>query len=290
MKVGKYMHTLPIGKVQTMTVSRKIDTGYVLEKNGQEALLHHNEANHTYDEGREIDVFLYNDKKGNIAATATLPSVQMDVYDWAEVVEVIPKLGAFVNIGIAKEMLVSVDDLPLFEAVWPNPGDKLFITLGKDQNGRLLAIPATEGVIAREIELAPEELYNQPISGTVYHTSKEGSAIITEDDYRGFIHHTERKEEPRLGEFVHGRVIDVKEDGTLNVSLRPLKQDSIGEDATSILAHLEENNGVIPFNDKSDPEDIRGTFRISKAAFKRALGRLLKEGKVEQRDGMTYLK
>ncbi|WP_432806629.1 CvfB family protein [Oceanobacillus profundus] len=290
MKVGKYMHTLPIGKVQTMTVSRKIDTGYVLEKDGQEALLHHNEANHTYDEGREIDVFLYNDKKGNIAATATLPSVQMDVYDWAEVVEVIPKLGAFVNIGIAKEMLVSVDDLPLFEAVWPNPGDKLFITLGKDQNGRLLAIPATEGVIAREIELAPEELYNQPISGTVYHTSKEGSAIITEDDYRGFIHHTERKEEPRLGEFVHGRVIDVKEDGTLNVSLRPLKQDSIGEDATSILAHLEENNGVIPFNDKSDPEDIRGTFRISKAAFKRALGRLLKEGKVEQRDGMTYLK
>lgn len=290
MKVGKYMHTLPIGKVQTMTVSRKIDTGYVLEKNGQEALLHHNEANHTYDEGREIDVFLYNDKKGNIAATATLPSVQMDVYDWAEVVEVIPKLGAFVNIGIAKEMLVSVDDLPLFEAVWPNPGDKLFITLGKDQNGRLLAIPATEGVIAREIELAPEELYNQPISGTVYHTSKEGSAIITEDDYRGFIHHTERKEEPRLGEFVHGRVIDVKEDGTLNVSLRPLKQDSIGEDATSILAHLEENNGVIPFNDKSDPEDIRGTFRISKAAFKRALGKLLKEGKVEQRDGMTYLK
>lgn len=284
------MHTLPIGTVQTMTVSRKIDTGYVLEKNGQEALLHHNEADHAYDEGREIDVFLYNDKKGNIAATTTLPSVQMDAYDWAEVVEVIPKLGAFVNIGIAKEMLVSVDDLPLFEAVWPHPGDKLFITLGRDQKGRLLAIPATEGIIAREVELAPEELYNQPISGTVYHTSKEGSAIITEDDYRGFIHHTERKEEPRLGEFVHGRVIDVKEDGTLNVSLRPLKQDSIGEDATSILAHLEENNGVIPFNDKSDPEDIRETFRISKAAFKRALGRLLKEGKVEQRDGMTYLK
>ncbi|MBP2078835.1 S1 RNA-binding domain-containing protein [Oceanobacillus polygoni] len=284
------MNTLPIGTVQTMTVSRKIDTGYVLEKNGQEALLHHNEADHAYDEGREIDVFLYNDKKGNIAATTTLPSVQMDTYDWAEVVEVIPKLGAFVNIGIAKEMLVSVDDLPLFEAVWPHPGDKLFITLGRDQKGRLLAVPATEGIIAREVELAPEELYNQPISGTVYHTSKEGSAIITEDDYRGFIHHTERKEEPRLGEFVHGRVIDVKVDGTLNVSLRPLKQDSIGEDATSILAHLEENNGVIPFNDKSDPEDIRGTFRISKAAFKRALGRLLKEGKVEQRDGMTYLK
>ena len=240
--------------------------------------------------GQVVDVFLYNDKKGNIAATTTIPSVQMDTYDWAEVVEVIPKLGAFVNIGIAKEMLVSVDDLPLFEDVWPKPGDKLFVTLGQDQKGRLLALPATEGAIAREVELAPDELLNQPISGTVYHTSREGSAILTEDDYRGFIHHTERKVEPRLGEFVHGRVIEVKEDGTLNVSLRPLKQDSMGEDAEAILEHLAAHEGIIPFDDKSDPEDIRGTFHISKAAFKRALGKLMKEGKIEQRDGNTYLK
>lgn len=284
------MTHLPLGTIQTMTVLRKIDTGYVLKKDMEEALLHHNETEHELEVDQEVDVFLYNDKKGLVIATTQLPAIRMDEYDWAEVTEVVPRLGVFVKIGVGLEMLVSVDDLPLFETVWPKAGDKLFITLGKDQKGRLLALPATEGIIAREVELAPDELLNQPISGHVYHTNREGSAFISTDDYRGFIHHTERKEEPRLGEYVHGRVIVVKDDGTLNVSLRPLKKDSMEEDAAAILAHIEENGGEIPFNDKSDPEDIRGTFNISKAAFKRALGKLMKEGKIEQHNGNTHIK
>ncbi|WP_249870319.1 CvfB family protein [Oceanobacillus saliphilus] len=284
------MNTLATGTVEIMTVSRKIDTGYVLVKDGHEALLHHNETESELETEQQIEVFLYNDKKGNIAATTKLPTIQMDVYDWAEVVEVVPRLGAFVSIGTSKDMLVSKDDLPLFETVWPKQGDKLFVTLGRDQKGKLLAIPATEGIVAREVDAAPEELLNKKVSGTVYLTDKEGSAIITTDNHRGFIHHSERKSEPRIGEFVEGRVIDVKDDGSINVSLRPLKQDSIDLDAEAILHHLEVNGGVIPFSDKSDPEDIRGTFQMSKAAFKRALGRLLKEGKIEQRDGNTYSK
>src|SRR5699024_930497 len=109
------------------------------------------------------------------------------------------------------------------------------------------------------------------------------------EDYRGFIHHTERKEEPRLGELVSGRVIEVKEDGTINASLRPYKKESQLEDADAILAYLEDSKGIIPFSDKSDPDDIRGTFGISKAAFKRALGKLMKDGKVKQRNGNTYM-
>lgn len=282
--------TLPLGTTQTMTVLRKIDTGYVLKKDMEEALLHHNETENELEENQSVEVFLYNDKKGNIVATTTLPMVKMDHYDWAEVVEVMQQLGAFVNIGVAKEILVSKDDLPLFEAVWPAVGDKLYVTLGKDQKGRLLALPASEEIIGRDYEMAPEDSLKKPISGRVYFTSKEGTTILTEEKYRGFIHHTERMKEPRLGELVHGRVIDVKEDGTVNVSLRPLKQDSMDVDTDAILTHLEANGGVIPFNDKSDPEDIRGTFNISKAAFKRALGRLLKQGKIEQRDGKTHLK
>ncbi|WP_337018344.1 S1 RNA-binding domain-containing protein [Oceanobacillus massiliensis] len=283
------MNTLVTGTIQTMTVNRKIDTGYVLEADGQEALLHHNETENELEVEQQIEVFLYNDKKGNIVATAALPENVMDEYGWAEVVEVIPRLGAFVSIGTSKDMLVSKDDLPLFESVWPQPGDKLFVTLGRDQKGKLLAIPATEGIVAREVEAAPEELLKQNISGTIYYTDREGSAMITTNNYRGFIHQSERKAEPRIGEFVEGRVIAVKDDGSINVSLLPLKQDSMNADAEAILNHLEANGGVIPFSDKSDPEEIRGTFQISKAAFKRALGRLLKEGKIEQRDGNTYL-
>ena len=284
------MNQLEAGTIQTMRVERIIDTGYVLQKNGLEVLLHNNEATEKLSENEEVDVFLYHDKQMNIIGTMTLPSVVRDYYDWAEVMEVIPNLGAFVNIGTTKEMLVSMDDLPAFENVWPKEGDKLLVTLGKDRKGRLLALPATEGVIDSGREWAPEDLLNAQVKGHVYFTSREGTAIVTEEGYRGFIHYTERETEPRLGELVKGRVIDVKEDGTINISLRPLKQDSIDGDAEMILNALKENDGVIPFSDKSDPEDIRGTYNMSKGAIKRALGRLMKHGFIEQRDGQTFLK
>lgn len=290
MKEGYIMFHLPIGTIQTATVLRKIETGYVLQKETDEVLLHHNETDHELEVDDDVEVFLYNDKNNQIVATMTLPTILMDTYDWAEVIEVIPNLGAFVHIGIAKDILVSIDDLPLFENVWPQVGDKLYVTLGKDQEERLLALPATEGVFDRIRELAPDVLFNKEISGHVYRTSKEGTAFFSEDGYRGFIHHTERIEEPRLGEFIKGRVIAVKDDATVNVSLKPLKQERMGDDADTILAYIENNDGAIPFGDKSDPEDIRATFNMSKSAFKRALGKLMKEKKIEQQDGQTFIK
>ena len=271
MKEGYIMFHLPIGTIQTATVLRKIETGYVLQKETDEVLLHHNEAEHELEVDDNVEVFLYNDKINQIVATTVLPTILMDTYDWAEVIEVIPNLGVFVHIGIAKDILVSIDDLPLFEDVWPQIGDKLYVTLGKDQEERLLALPATEGVFDRIRELAPDELFNKAISGYVYRTSREGAAFFSEDGYRGFIHHTERNEEPRLGELIKGRVIAVKDDGTVNASLKPLKQDRMADDADTILAYLESHDGVIPFGNKSDPEDIQATFNMSKSAFKLSL-------------------
>lgn len=284
------MSDLIIGTIQTMEVLRKIDTGYVLEKDMSEVLLHHNETEIELEENQEVDVFLYTDKKGQIIATTKLPTIRRDVYGFAEVVEVLQNLGVFVDIGTTKEILVSMDDLPVYEDVWPAVGDKLYVTLGTDRKGRLLAIPASEGIVDLEWVEAPVEVLNQTIGGRVYRTDREGSVILTEENYRGFIHHTERKIEPRLGQWVTARVIEVKADGSLNMSLRPLKQHGMLEDADAILQHLQENDGMIPFSDKSDPDDIRGTFNISKAAFKRALGKLMKEGKIEQHDGETHLK
>lgn len=285
------MHTIPIGTVQTTQVDREIDNGYVLQWMDREVLLHFNEIDEQtkVSIGAFLDVFLYNDKEERAIATTILPTVQLDLYDWAEVVNVVPGLGAFVDIGIQKEMLVSIDDLPLYESVWPNVGDSLFVTLGKDQLGRLIALPATEGVIDARREIATDDLFNAPIEATVYYTSKEGAACWSEEGFRCFLHHSEREFEPRLGERVEGRVIDVKPDGTLNISLLPLKQDRIDEDAAVIIAYLREHNGRISFTDKSDPEDIRQTFGFSKGAFKRALGRLMRDRKAEQRDGHTYL-
>ena len=284
------MFHLPIGTIQTATVLRKIETGYVLQKETDEVLLHHNETDRELEVDENVEVFLYNDKNNQIVATMSIPTITRDTYDWAGVVEVIPRLGVFVNIGIAKDILISIDDLPLFEDVWPQTGDKLYVTLGLDQEERLLALPATEGVFFSMREIATDELFNKEVSGYVYRTSREGTAFFSEDGYRGFIHHTERDAEPRLGEFIKGRVIAVKDDGTVNVSLKPLKQDRMADDANTILNHLATHGGVIPFGNKSDPEDIRATFNMSKSAFKRALGRLLKENKIKPEDNQTSLK
>ncbi|WP_368654368.1 S1 RNA-binding domain-containing protein [Ornithinibacillus sp. 4-3] len=284
------MDFVSLGTVQRLKVDRAIETGYVLKKEEAEILLHHNEITNTPEVGEVIEVFLYHDKNNRTVATMSIPTIQLGTYGWAEVVEVVPRLGVFVQIGIAKEMLVSIDDLPLFEKVWPAVGDQLFVTLSKDHIGRLLAIPATEKVMMERREIAPDELLNTTVNGRVYRTSREGTAIMTEEGYRGFIHHTERKKEPRLGELIEARVIQIKDDATLNLSLLPLKQERISDDAEQILQHIIDNDGVIPFSDKSDPEEIRGTFEMSKSAFKRALGSLLKADKIEQRDNQTFLK
>ncbi|WP_226034793.1 CvfB family protein [Aquibacillus saliphilus] len=284
------MTKLKTGTIETLSVLRKIDTGYVLTNGEDEVLLHISESNDDLKEKDDITVFLYQDKKGQLISTMTIPTVQFDAYDWAEVVEVVDKLGVFVNIGIKKEILVSNDDLPLFESVWPQVGDMLYVALDNDQKERLIAKPVTEDDFGGQWDQAPESLDKSPINGRVFHTNKEGSVIITEEGYRGFIHNSERKQEPRLGEWVNGRVIEVKADGTLNVSLLPLKQDSLVQDSQTIVNYLEKNEGMMHFSDKSDPTDIKNTFNISKAAFKRALGRLMKENKVEQQEGKTYLK
>lgn len=280
---------ISVGTTEALTVLRKIDTGYVLTDGTDEILLHHKETEEPLEINEIVNVFLYNDRNKQIVATTTIPSVQMDTYGWVEVVEVVPRLGVFVYLGIQKDMLVSVDDLPLYTKVWPQEGDRLYVTLGLDQEERLLAIPATESIFMNMRELAAEELLSKRVTGRVYFTSQEGTAIFTDDGYRGFIHYTEREQEPRLGEQVTGRVIDVKEDGTINVSLLPLKHERMDDDATAILQALEENNGVIPLSDRSDPDDIRETFGFSKSAFKRAVGRLMKQKKVKQENGQTHL-
>ncbi|MDL4839616.1 CvfB family protein [Aquibacillus rhizosphaerae] len=281
---------LQVGSVEKLKVVRKIDTGYVLTDGENEILLHISEAIDELQTEQEVEVFLYQDKKGELVSTMTLPSVRFDTFDWAEVVEVVKDLGVFVNIGINKGVLVSSDHLPLLSRVWPEKGDVLYVALDKDKRGKLIAKPVTEADFEDEWDKAPETLHNAPISGRIFRTSKEGAVIITEEGYRGFIHHTERKQDPRLGEWVKGRVIQVKEDGTLNVSLLPFKKYGMVEDADVILSYLKENDGVVPFSDKSDPDDIRSTFNMSKAAFKRALGKLMKDKKIEQQDGKTYLK
>ncbi|WP_202077490.1 S1 RNA-binding domain-containing protein [Caldalkalibacillus salinus] len=278
---------LQAGTIETLKVERQAPFGYFLTDDLEDVLLHENEIQGQIDIGEKIDVFLYRDKQQRLAATMTLPDIQLEHYGWGVVSEVIEHMGVFVNIGITKEILLSKDDLPKLMSVWPKPEDKVYVRLKTDKKDRLLADLAPESVIKELTHPASTEVFNTNVEGRVYRAVKIGTYILTTEGFRGFIHESQRREEPRLGQLVQGRVIDVKEDGTLNISLLPRKQERHG-DAERIEAYMQSRGGAMPLSDKSSPEDIQSELKMSKGAFKRALGKLIKEKKVYQEDGWTF--
>lgn len=279
-----------IGRVTKLTVARLAQFGYFLTDGTEDVLLHSNETNQDLQEGDQVEVFLYTDNEGRIAATTSIPKITVGEYDWAKVSDVKQGVGVFVDIGIQKEMLLGEEDLPAHQSVWPQKDDLLYITLRVSRNHRIYVKLATDNIFEEKRAKATREHFNKSIQGHIYRTAKVGSWIFTVEGFKGFIHESQRKVEPRLGEKIEGRIIDVKPDGTINVSLIPRKHEALDEDANVIYEYLMSRNGAMPYGDKSMPEDIEERFHMSKGAFKRALGRLIKDGKVYQEEGWTYSK
>ncbi|AIM17401.1 MULTISPECIES: S1 RNA-binding domain-containing protein [Neobacillus] len=279
-----------IGKTTILTVARKARFGYFLTDGDEDILLHSNDANRELEEGDELEVFIYVDSEGRPAASMTIPEVAVGSYAWVKVTSVKPEIGVFLNIGLRKDILLGKEDLPSYKSVWPKEGDLLYVTLRVNRNGLLYAKLATDQVIQSIASKAARKDFNKNVHGYIYRTAKVGSWIYTVEGFKGFIHESQRKQEPRLGEKVEGRIIDVKEDGTINVSLLGRKQETQDTDAKRIYDYLMSRNGAMPYSDKSMPEDIQERFGLSKAAFKRALGKLMKEGKVYQEGFWTYAK
>jgi uncharacterized protein len=279
-----------VGQVSNLTVVRKAEFGYFLSDGKEEVLLHSSETEQEYEEGDTIDVFLYPDNHGRVSASAKTPAIVANQYGWVQAVDMKEGLGVFLDIGIQKDILLGVDDLPAHKSVWPQEGDLVYTTIRVNRNYRLYAKLASDNVMEEISIPATREDYNKNIHGHIYRTAKVGSWIFTSEGFKGFIHESQRKIEPRLGEKVEGRIIDVKEDGTINVSLIARKEISMDDDAKLIWDYLVLRDGAIPYGDKSMPEDILERFNLSKAAFKRALGKLMKEDKVYQDNGWTYIK
>jgi predicted RNA-binding protein (virulence factor B family) len=279
-----------VGQVSTLTVARKAPFGFFLTDGHEDVLLHINESDREYEEGEKLEVFLYPDSQGRIAATTTIPKVLAGKYNWVKVNDIKPGIGIFLDIGIQKDLLLGEEDLPAHKSVWPALGDMLYITLRVNRNYRLYAKLASDQVIQAISAKATRKDFNKNVQGHIYRTAKVGSWIYTIEGFKGFIHESQRLTEPRLGEKIEGRIIDIKEDGTINVSLLARKEEALDNDAHKIFEYLSSRNGAMPFSDKSMPEDIQERFQLSKGAFKRALGKLLKEGKIYQDGNWTYIK
>lgn len=284
------MFELHAGDVVSLTVAKEEGSKWVLTNGATEISLNASEVIEPLTIGEKVEVFLYTDRRGELHATTALPTIRKDEYGWARVLRTVKHEGAYVDIGTSREVLVRAEDLPKLEELWPQAGDNLYITLKPDRNGSLYGRLITEEKVADLYEGALEEQFNQNITARPYRLLPVGTFLIGVDEpYRIFVHESERNAEPRLGEEVSVRIIDVKEDGSMNGSLLPRKHERIGGDAEQILAYLQDVGGRMPFGDKSSPEEIKEMFNMSKAAFKRALGTLMRAKKIKQQDGWTEL-
>lgn len=241
--------------------------------------------------GAMISGFAYENEAHELQLTKKRPKSGFFRYAWGSVKKVQRGLGVFVDIGLPnKDVVVSADELPELQNLWPKQGDQLMIALKVDEKGRLWGELATMEMFKAIQVAATKKMMNKNVTATVYRLKLVGTYVITDDYQLGFIHPNERDLEPRLGEKVKARVIGVRPDGTLNLSLKPRAYEAIGDDAQMLLAALEHSiDGSLPFNDKSDPTAIKAYFGISKGQFKRAVGHLMKAGVVVQRDGHLYL-
>ncbi len=272
------------GKMSQLTVIRESDIGYILGNGNkeEEILLHYNDcAGKKLDVGDKPKVFLYFDHKKRLAATLLVPKITVFDCDWVEVVDV-ARFGVFVDIGIRKDILLSSDDLPLNTELWPQKGDLVYAYLYNDNDKGLLIKLATRDDFLDIKQPAPKDLYGKKITARVVKLGSEGINVYSEEGYLGFIHHSEYKKEPRMGGMITGRVIDVKNNGEINLSLIPQKEIAISDDTEVILNYLNSHLGKMPLGDASSPEEIKALLNISKSAFKRAMGKLMKENKISQ--------
>jgi len=288
---GVIMMNELLGQVFIGLIIDENEKMYLVQKNGVTFRLLKDE-DETHQIGETVEGFGYVNQKKESIFTTKVPQVRIGHYAFGEVTDVRRDLGVFVNIGLAdKDMVVSLDEMPSMKELWPKKGDQLMISLRIDEKDRMWGVLADEAIFHSLSRSGNAEMQNENKKGTIYRLKVAGSYLITDDFYIGFVHPSERYQEPRLGEIVEARVIGVRPDGVLNMSLKPRNYEMINDDAAMILTMLERNaDHKLPYWDKSAPDEIKEAFGISKGQFKRAIGHLLKEKLIVQTDGEIRLK
>lgn len=263
---------------------------YFLQKDDTIFRLDKNEGPHQV--GEVVTGFTYVDKADHIRLTTVEQTATQDSFGWGVVTDVRRDLGAFIDTGLpGKDVVVSLDDLPLEKDQWPKKGDQLYVKLILDKKGRIWGHLAWHEDFWQLAGPAFDNMNNQNLRAIVYRNKESGTFVyLPDNNMLGFIHPNERFSVPRIGQELQVRVIGFrKEDRSLNLSAKPRAYEMLDADSQMILAYLESMGGRMPFNDKSNPDDIKATFGISKGQFKKSLGGLMKQGKIKQSPAGTEL-
>ena len=275
---------IELGKFQNLIVVNRRDHGaYLAEREDAgpdgRVLLPAREVPEDVMPGEPLRAFIYRDSSDRLIATLEKPYITLHEVKLLAVKEV-TKIGAFLDWGLPKDLL-----LPFHEMIGKvKAGDQILVALYKDRSGRLAATMKIYPYLKTRSPYAAGDT----VSGRIYQIEDSFGVFVAVDDlYSGLIPRREAAGHYRLNEVMELRVTGVKEDGKLDLTDRDRAWIQMDEDAEQVLMKISEDfGGVLPFDDRADPERIREVFGLSKAAFKRAAGRLYRERRVVIGDGV----
>ncbi len=265
-----------LGKKVRLMIVKEVEFGVYLGNKEEKVLLPKKQVPRGLEAGDPVEVFLYKESSDRLIATTNEPKLTLGELAVLKVVDV-GKIGAFLDWGLEKDLLLPFRE----QTAKVRKGDEVLAALYVDKSGRLCA---TMKVYEKLRQDAPYQKDDQ-VEGIVYDTSDNFGVFVAVDDcYSALIPKREAFGNLRVGERVHARVIKVREDGKLDLAVREKAFLQMDTDAQMLMERLEASGGKLPFTDKADPELIKRELGLSKNAFKRAVGRLLKSGKIEIRE------
>ncbi len=264
---------MKLGKRQVLTVVKKVDFGVYLGSDEEKVLLPKKQVPEGVEPGDPVEVFLYKDSDDRLIATTNEPKIELGELAVLDVVDT-SKFGAFLDWGLEKDLFLPFKQ----QTAKVGKGDQCLVSLYIDKSQRLCATMKVYELLSKDSPYQKDD----EVQGIIYDVSENfGAFVAVDNQFSALIPKKDSFGNLRVGQTVSARVAAVKPDGKLDLSLREKIPMQMDKDAQLILKKMEECGGALPFTDKADPEIIKKEFNMSKNAFKRAVGRLLKEKKVE---------
>ncbi|MCM1495592.1 MAG: S1-like domain-containing RNA-binding protein [Bacteroides sp.] len=267
---------IEVGKWQTLKMIRSKDFGVYLgaqEEPEETVLLPRKQVPEALKTGDEIEVFIYRDSQDRKIATINQPRLTAGEIGSLKVVSV-SNIGAFMDCGLERDILLPFKEQTTQVVV----GKEYPVYMYVDKSERLCVTMR----LYSHLDLQPPYQKDDSFQGVVYEYKEHmGAFVVVDGRYSGLIPKNEIFHRIEAGDKVEGRILNVREDGKMDLSVRRPAHLQMDVDCDIIMQRLEELNGVLPFTDKAAPERIKQEFGMSKNEFKRAVGRLLKEGKAE---------
>lgn len=265
-----------LGEIQELVIVKRVEFGVYLATSFEDAadhvLLPIKQLPEGADVGDKLKVFIYRDSKDRMIATVRTPKLLMGQVAELTVAQV-GKFGAFLDWGLEKDLFLPFKE----QRGRVKAGDSVLVSLYTDKSNRLCATMNVYNNLRTDSPYQAEDR----VKGRVYEMSENFGAFVAVDNiYSGLIPKKELYGRVEPGTDVEARVINVREDGKLDLSVREKAYLQMDADAEKILQLLDSYEGSLPFNDKADPEVIKHETGMSKNEFKRAVGRLLKQGKI----------